>query len=71
MKKSHIYPATFGKADYYQEVHFDISGPLKPSLGGNVFVAHLIDPNTGKSDVFFLKSKLELMDIVQNYIALI
>lgn len=39
------------------------------SLGGSVYAAHFMEPTTSKSDVHFLKAKLELLPVTMSYIA--
>lgn len=50
----------------FKEVHYELSGAFKTSLGGNLYAANIIEPNTGKTDVYFLKAISELWDIQFN-----
>lgn len=51
------------------EVHYDLYGPLKPSIGGRILVSHFVKPTTSKSDVFFIKRKSQIKDLSIRYIS--
>lgn len=69
MQKATIQGTSRTRREDFEEIHYDLSGPITPSLGGNVYAAHFMEPTTAVSDVKFLKHKGELANQVRNYVA--
>ena len=67
-KKGPIKTAT-NDARPLAEIHFDLSGPMLPSVGGNVYATHFIEPRTAKSDVITINDKGQIKNFVAAYIA--
>lgn len=70
MKKS---PITLSRSKWKKqcnEINYDISDLLSPSLGGNIYASHFIEPTTLKYGVFFFKAKFDLATIVINSVLL-
>lgn len=55
----------------YSEFHFDLSGPLNPSLGGKVYSAHFMGPLSSKTDVVYIKKKSDLPDSIISYVKMV
>lgn len=68
MKKSAIKGST-SNPEKLSEVYSDLSGPFAPTLGGNKYALHMMEPRTAKSDVFLVRSKDEVCQKVKEYIA--
>lgn len=53
----------------HTQFYFDLSGPIKPSLGGNINAAHLIQPTYSIMDVRLFEAERDTTNEVKNYIA--
>ena len=51
------------------EIHYDLSGPFNPSLGGNAYVVHLIEQSTSMKTLYFIRTKDQVCSTVKTYIA--
>ena len=53
-------------------VHTDLCGPMKvPSLSGSKYILQFIDDNSRYGWVYFLKSKLEVSEVLKNFAVMI
>lgn len=67
MKRESILPSISRPVVTLAEIHLDISGPSKESLGKIHFSLQFMEPRTEKSDVTLMQARKELPPIVQNY----
>lgn len=54
--------------DSLEEISYDLSGPITPSLIGCVYAAHFIEPTTTELNISFLNHKSKTFQIVSKYI---
>lgn len=69
LSKASIRAVASDRRDVYKEVHYVPSGPIQPTLGGNVYDVHFIEVRIGKSDVKLFSNKGELRSEVQAYVS--
>lgn len=69
MKKAPILSVPTDPTVPYEDIHYDISDPVTPSLGGSIYTALFMERWTAKSDVFFERPKPDLMRNVAYYTA--
>lgn len=62
MKKVPINREILTRYEVCENIHFEIYGPLVPSLGGKIFADNYLEQRTSMSEVFLLKKKGEVTD---------
>lgn len=52
-----------------EEVYYDPSRPIKPSIGENLYAAHFMEPTNAVSDIKFLNKEDQLAHNGRDYIS--